>query len=77
MSPTVLRTSNVRIVVYPKDHNPPHVHVIGPRAEAKFRIEDLECYFNRGFSKKQLSRIKEFLKDKVDLCMEAWSEYEK
>lgn len=28
--PTVLRIDGLRVVVYPNDHSPPHVHVIGP-----------------------------------------------
>lgn len=28
--PTVLRVSGLRFVVYPNDHPPAHVHVIGP-----------------------------------------------
>ena len=27
--PTILRVSNLRFVVYPNDHSPAHVHVIG------------------------------------------------
>lgn len=76
MSPVVLRTKNLRVVIYPKDHQPPHVHVLGPDAEAKFTIEKLECYFSRGFSQKELKRIKSFLKAKKDICMEAWYEYQ-
>ena len=28
--PTVLRIGGLRVVVYPNDHPPAHVHVIGP-----------------------------------------------
>jgi hypothetical protein len=28
--PTVLRVGGVRVVVYPNDHPPAHVHVLGP-----------------------------------------------
>lgn len=36
--PTVLRLGGLRIVIYPNDHSPPHVHVIGPAGEAIFRL---------------------------------------
>jgi hypothetical protein len=39
--PTVLRLGGkVRVVVYPSDHRPAHVHVIGPGWELVF---DLNC----------------------------------
>jgi hypothetical protein len=28
--PTVLRTGGLRVVIYPNDHPPAHVHVLGP-----------------------------------------------
>ena len=28
--PTVLRIDGVRVVIYPNDHPPAHVHVLGP-----------------------------------------------
>lgn len=28
--PTVLRIDGLRVVIYPNDHSPAHVHVIGP-----------------------------------------------
>jgi hypothetical protein len=36
--PTVLRLGGLRVVIYPNDHSPPHVHVIGPAGEAIFRL---------------------------------------
>ena len=76
MSPAIVRTRNLRVVVYPKDHQPPHVHVFGPDAEAKFTIEDLKCFYSRGFSSKTISEIENFLKTKKDLLLEAWREYQ-
>jgi carbamoylphosphate synthase small subunit len=34
--PTVLRLDGLRVVIYPNDHRPAHVHVIGPEGEAVF-----------------------------------------
>ena len=39
--PTVLRQDGFHVVVYVKDHGPPHhVHVFGGGGEARIRIED-------------------------------------
>ena len=34
--PTVLRLDGLRVVIYPNDHRPSHVHVIGAGCEAVF-----------------------------------------
>ena len=39
--PTVLRLGGLRVVIYPNDHSPPHVHVIGPAGEAVFQLNCL------------------------------------
>jgi hypothetical protein len=33
-----LRFSGLRVALYPDDHRPAHVHVIGPAAEAVFNL---------------------------------------
>ena len=38
--PTVLRIGSLRVTIYPNDHPPAHVHVIGGGREAVF---DLKC----------------------------------
>jgi hypothetical protein len=36
--PTVLRFDGLRVVIYPNDHSPEHVHVIGADREAVFEL---------------------------------------
>jgi hypothetical protein len=36
--PTVMRFGALRVVVYPGDHRPAHVHIIGPGCEAVFNL---------------------------------------
>ena len=33
-----MRIGNLRVVIYPNDHRPAHVHVIGPEHEALFHL---------------------------------------
>ncbi len=37
--PTVLRFEGMRVVIYPNDHRPAHVHVIGASGEAVFNLQ--------------------------------------
>lgn len=38
--PTVLRVEGLRIVIWPNDHAPAHVHVFSAEAEAKIELGD-------------------------------------
>ena len=75
--PTVIYIGSIKIRIYPKDHQPPHVHVVGPGCEAKFEIETLECSFSRGFTLKDLHRIERYLEEHKDYLKEVWHEYQK
>ena len=73
--PIILITKNLKFYIYPKDHNPPHVHVIGADCEAKITILSLECIQNNGFSEKDISKIIKFLEDKIDILIDAWEAF--
>ena len=76
--PTVLRLNGLRVVIYPDDHRPAHVHVIGPDGEVAFFLncpegppELREAY---GMSRREVNRIAKDLSAHIaDLC-ERWSE---
>lgn len=36
--PTVLRIHGFRVVIYPNDHRPAHVHLVGAGKEAVFHL---------------------------------------
>jgi hypothetical protein len=42
--PTVKDFGGYRVTLYAEDHNPPHVHVIGPDFQAKVRIADAKVF---------------------------------
>lgn len=63
--PTVLRFNGLRAVIYPNDHRPAHVHVIGRGYEAVFNLHcpegPPELRENFGFSLKELNGIESML----------------
>lgn len=74
--PTIFRTDGLRVVVYPSDHRPAHVHVIGDGCEAVF---DLHCPAgppelreNYGFSRAEIARIRRALTNGVRTLCSAW-----
>ncbi len=75
--PTIYIFRNIRIVIFTNDHGPPHIHAISPDGEAKIKLDNLECYFLRGFTEKDLKRITGFLKNKQEYLIEVWDEIHK
>lgn len=75
--PTVLRIDGLRVVIYPNDHRPAHVHVIGGGSEAVFNLNcpegPQELRENYGFSRQEMARIKASLEDVVDTLCKQWS----
>lgn len=59
--PTVLTIFGLRVVIYPNDHRPAHVHVLGNGGEAVFKLHcpkgPPELRENYGFSKADVTRI--------------------
>jgi hypothetical protein len=77
LMPTALRLGSLRIVIYPNDHWPAHVHVIGHGHRAVF---NLNCFAGplslrqSGFPEYQTQSIRaELGKHLADLC-KAWEE---
>jgi len=72
---TILSYRNIKFVVYSNDHPPPHVHAISPNGEAKIEIISLDCFFCRGFTRRDLKMITKLISDKREILMEAWNEF--
>jgi hypothetical protein len=74
--PTVFRFDGLRAVIYPNDHRPAHIHVIGRGRETVF---DLHCpkgppvlRENYEFSMKELNRIQAALAFNLATACSEW-----
>jgi hypothetical protein len=74
--PVVLRFGRFKFVIYPKDHAPAHVHVLAPRAEAKFDLKSARCIAAYGFAEHTLNQIQRVVERNRDLLIDAWRDYE-
>lgn len=78
--PTVLPVfKGWRVVIYPNDHRPPHVHVIGTEAHARFELlcdlGQVQLLSNIGFGLGQLRQIGTYLLNHLaHLCSE-WERF--
>jgi hypothetical protein len=64
------------VVIYPNDHRPAHVHVIGRGREVVFNLNSpagpVEIRENYGFSRKQIRRIRAELTAHAEALGRAW-----
>lgn len=74
--PTILRNGGLRVVIYPNDHRPAHVHVIGNGCEAVFNLHcpsgPPELRENYGFTEKELTRIGSTLAAELAAACSQW-----
>ena len=74
--PTVFRFDGLRVVIYPADHRPEHVHVIGADGEAVFILNcpagPPELRESYGFSRRQVGGIKDELASRLGVLCEEW-----
>lgn len=71
---TIFVFRNIRIVIYTRDHEPPHIHAISPKGEAKIDLKSLDCFYSRGYSEKDIKMILKYISEKKDILMEAWND---
>lgn len=75
--PTILMVLGLRVVVYPNDHRPAHVHVMGRGCEAVFRLccpdGPPELRENYGFARKDLGRVAAELRVNLSGLCHDWS----
>lgn len=77
----IASTGDLSIHVYPKDHNPPHFHVLSKqrRIDARFHISTLEHLSDkRGrISKKDIKKIQNFFAQNSHFLISLRSEYDR
>ena len=73
--PTILRIDGLRVVIYPNDHRPAHVHVIGD-GEAVFILNcpdgPPELRESYGFNRSDVARIEAGLVDHLATLCSEW-----
>ena len=74
--PTVIRIGAIRVVIYPNDHRPAHVHVIGVGNQAVFNMHCPDgppsVRENYGFSLVDLNVFESRIQDVMDSLCKHW-----
>ena len=72
----VHRFDGLRVVIYPNDHRPAHVHVIGRGHEVVFHLNcpagPAEVRENYEFSRREIAKIETELTIRADELCRAW-----
>lgn len=75
---TVVRFNGLRAVIYPNDHQPAHVHVIGPNCEAIFLLNapdgPVALRESVGFRLAEVQRIETTLNGHLNDLQAAWDD---
>jgi hypothetical protein len=75
--PVVDRIGGLRVVIWPNDHRPAHVHVIGPNGEAVFNLHcpggPPELRESFGFRLGEVNVIAEALRSVIPALCDEWS----
>lgn len=75
--PTLMRVNGARVVIYPNDHDPAHVHIIGPGVVARFALNcpdgRIETMNAEGLKRPALERIGEAAEAALDVLCAEWS----
>ena len=75
--PTIVNVGNgaLKLKIYARDHEPPHVHAEGGGASIRIDLLTLDPLEDQtAFSKATVRRIIELVNEHRELLMEAWNE---
>lgn len=70
--PTVLLIDRLRVVIYPNDHPPAHVHVIGPGWVVVVNLIGLHLREVIGCDERQARRVLRLVGERRGTLLEAW-----
>lgn len=73
--PTVLRVDGLRVVIYPNDHPPAHVHVLGPGWVVVINLIGLEVREAIGCDEREARRALRLVASRQGTLMEAWRHF--
>ena len=70
--PTVLRASGLRVIIWPNDHTPPHVHVFSADGSAKIELIAVRLTRITGMNRKDAAKALELVFEHETELLAAW-----
>jgi hypothetical protein len=72
--PVIYREEGFRIVIWPNDHQPPHVHCFKANVEAVILLDSGRVREANGMSARDVCRAVEIVSEHQDLFLNRWRE---
>jgi Domain of unknown function (DUF4160) len=72
MSPTIFIENSYRVMIFPNDHPPAHVHVLKGEKRASFYLTPVSLRENDGFSPAEIRDIVELIRHHKGHCWRMW-----
>lgn len=72
-STTVYETNNLKIKIWPRDHLPPHFHIVGVEFDFSVTIKTFEII--AGTYHRKANTILAWAKNNQDVLLSKWDEY--
>jgi hypothetical protein len=73
--PTVLRIDGLRVTIYPNDHPPAHVHVLGPGWVVVVNLIGPAVREAIGCDEREARRVLRLIEDRKEALMDAWERF--
>jgi Domain of unknown function (DUF4160) len=70
--PTIFTINSVKFYIYFRDHGAAHCHVVKNDCHVKMILETQEVVEVNGFTKRDVVRIAEIVKERKQELLEAW-----
>lgn len=70
--PTILYINGFRFIIWPDDHEPPHVHVFKDDGEAKVSIQNPQLVLTIGLSKQEARFVLNTVIEHQDTLLKEW-----
>jgi hypothetical protein len=70
--PTILRIDGLRVVIYPNDHPPAHVHVLGPGLAVVINLVGMELCEAIGCTEREARRILQVIAEHQETLLTEW-----
>ncbi len=70
--PTIVRAFGLRLVIYPNDHEPIHVHVVAPDWEAVVNLSGSELCELIGGNERDARRALALVNEHMAVLLAAW-----
>jgi hypothetical protein len=70
--PTVLRIDGLRVVIYPNDHPPAHVHILGPGWVVVIDLMELKVRETIGCDEREARRVLRLIAGYRGTLLDAW-----